>query len=304
MRRAKPYLQLVRLPNLFTAAADPLAGWLLVGGSAGDVAGWWPLVASGVAAYAAGMILNDVFDYETDHAERPGRPLPSGRVPRRVAAFLGTVLLIGCPTLAFAHSIQAATVALALAGCVLAYDAGLKHTVLGPEIMGACRSLNLLLGMSGDPRLGGPAGWVAAAAFGLFVCGITWISRDEARPVGEGRSRLLLLGMAAQDVALLGLMASALQVLPFPGRDAGRPLVPPEGLLVLLGVAWVVNIKDARAYREPAPERLQAAVKAGVLGLVWLDVGLVASVRGPGPALGVAVLWVPAFLLAKWLYAT
>ncbi len=31
MRRLKPYLQLVRLPNLFTAAADPLAGWLLVG---------------------------------------------------------------------------------------------------------------------------------------------------------------------------------------------------------------------------------------------------------------------------------
>ena len=29
----KPYLQLVRLPNVFTAAADSLAGWLLVGGS-------------------------------------------------------------------------------------------------------------------------------------------------------------------------------------------------------------------------------------------------------------------------------
>ncbi len=33
MARVKPFLQLVRLPNLFTAAADPLAGWLLAGGS-------------------------------------------------------------------------------------------------------------------------------------------------------------------------------------------------------------------------------------------------------------------------------
>ena len=79
MPRIKPYLQLVRLPNLFTAAADPLAGWLLVGGDLGEARGWGPLVASGVALYAGGMVLNDVFDYEVDRLERPGRPLPSGR---------------------------------------------------------------------------------------------------------------------------------------------------------------------------------------------------------------------------------
>ena len=28
------------------------------------------------------MVLNDVFDYDIDRAERPKRPLPSGRVPR------------------------------------------------------------------------------------------------------------------------------------------------------------------------------------------------------------------------------
>ena len=33
----KPYLQLVRLPNVFTAAADSLAGWLL-GGPVGGAA--------------------------------------------------------------------------------------------------------------------------------------------------------------------------------------------------------------------------------------------------------------------------
>ena len=36
----KPYLQLVRLPNLFTAAADPLAGWLLVRGSLDEPGRW------------------------------------------------------------------------------------------------------------------------------------------------------------------------------------------------------------------------------------------------------------------------
>ncbi|HEY2154635.1 MAG TPA: UbiA family prenyltransferase [Isosphaeraceae bacterium] len=305
MRRIKPYLQLVRLPNLFTAAADPLAGWLLVGGSLGDAGGWAPLVAAGVATYAAGMVLNDVFDFEVDRVERPGRPLPSGRVSRRLAALAGVVLLISGPALAAISGATAAGVASVLAACVLAYDAGLKRTVLGPEVMGACRALNLLLGMTADPRLGGPAGWLAAAAFGLFVCGITWISRDEARvDAVQGRRRGVVAGMAVQDVALLGLLMACFQIVPFPHGDASRPSALLLGSVVLCVTAWVVNHADVRAVREPTPGRIQAAVKAGVLSLVWLDVGVVASVRGVMPALAVAALWLPAFLLGRWLYST
>lgn len=304
MRRVVAYLQLVRLPNLFTAAADPLAGWLLAGGALGDARGWGPLVASGVTLYASGMVLNDVFDYETDRAERPGRPLPSGRVSRRLAAALGAILLAAGPAVAALGGGRAFAVAMALAACVLAYDGGLKRTPLGPEAMGACRALNLLLGLSADPRLGGPAGWLAATSFGLFVSGVTWISRDEARAGTSARPGGVLAGMALQDLALLGLIASAMQVVPFPARDPSRPIVPPEGLLVLLLAGWPVNLAGARAGREPTPARLQAAVKTGVLALVWLDVGLVASVRGAGPALAVAGLWVPAFLIARRLYAT
>ena len=305
MRRLVPYLQLVRLPNLFTAAADPLAGRLLVGGALGDGSRWGPLVASGVATYAAGMILNDVFDSEVDRIERPGRPLPSGRVSRRHAAILGAILLLAGPAMAAPGGGRSLAVALVLSACVLAYDGGLKRTPIGPLAMGACRALNLGLGMSGDAQLGGPAGWLAASGFGLFVAGVTWISRHEAGDeAGPRRARGVAAGMAAQNLAILGLLAAALQMFPFPGRDDSRPIVPPEGLLVLLGTAWVVNLAGSRAFRDPTPARLQAAVKAGVLSLVWLDVGLVASVRGPGPALAVAALWVPAFLLAKWLYAT
>jgi 4-hydroxybenzoate polyprenyltransferase len=299
--RIRPLLQLVRLPNLFTAAADPLAGWLLVGGSVASVAGWGPLAASGVATYAAGMILNDVFDYRIDLAERPWRPLPSGQISRRFAAWLGGLLLILGPCLAAIGGTSSLLVSLALSACVLAYDGGLKRTPLGPEAMGACRSLNLLLGMSQAPDLGGPAGWLAAGMFGLFVVGVTWISRNETE---AGKTRGVVLGMVLQDLALIGLLAAALQVFPFPGRSDARPIVPPEGLLVLLLTAWVINLADSRALREPVPARLQAAVKTGVLSLVWLDVGLVASVRGVGPALAVAGLWVPAFLLGKWLYST
>src|SRR3954454_15279158 len=145
----KPYLQLIRLPNVFTAAADSLAGWLLVKGSLESPGRWLPLVAASMTLYAAGIALNDVFDYAIDLEERPARPLPSGRVSRRLAAWMGGAMLALGPLLAaLSGSASSAAVAAALAACILAYDAGLKRSWIGPEIMGACRGLNVLLGMS------------------------------------------------------------------------------------------------------------------------------------------------------------
>ena len=161
MTQIKPYLQLVRLPNLFTAAADSLAGWLIVRGSLAEPGRWVPLVLASVAIYAAGIVLNDVFDFEIDRRERPSRPLPSGRVSRRLAAWFGGIALALGPGLAaLSGSTSSLVVALALAACVLGYDAGLKRTLLGPEVMGACRGLNLLLGLSQGMRMGGQGGWL------------------------------------------------------------------------------------------------------------------------------------------------
>src|SRR4051812_22107143 len=130
----KPYLQLVRLPNLFTAAADSLAGWLLATGSLAEPGRWVPLVAASVSMYAGGIVLNDVFDYEVDLRERPGRPLPSGRVARGLAAWSGGLALAMGPVLAaLSGSSTSLIVALVLAACVLGYDAGLKRSILGPE---------------------------------------------------------------------------------------------------------------------------------------------------------------------------
>ena len=47
----------------------------------------------------------------------------------------------------------------------------------------------------------------------------------------------------------------------------------------------------AGAIRGPTPRSIQTLVKTGILSLVWLEVGLVAAVRGPQPATMVAALW-------------
>ena len=297
----KPYLQLVRLPNLFTAAADSLAGWLIVRGTLDEPRRWVPLVLASVSIYAAGIILNDVFDFEVDLRERPNRPLPSGRVSRTFAGWLGGILLVLGPCLAaLSGSSTSLVVALALAACVLGYDAGLKRTILGPEVMGACRGLNLLLGLSQAADLGGPAGWLIASSLGLFIVGVTWISRSE---VESGKTRGLVAGLALQDLAFAALMVAVLKP-----RGAGSTgaFLPggADGLPFLLGVAVAVNLAGFKAFRRPVPETFQEAVKTGVLSLVWLDVAAVAAIRGPGTALYVAALWVPAFAIGKRLYST
>ena len=84
----------------------------------------------------------------------------------------------------------------------------------------------------------------------------------------------------------------------------GNPLIPLEGLLVLALVALAVNLAATRAIHRPQPAMVQKTVKAGIFSLVWIDVGLVAAVRGPQVALAVAILWLPAYLLGRWLYST
>jgi 4-hydroxybenzoate polyprenyltransferase len=296
----KPYLQLARFPNLFTAAADSLAGWLLVGGSLGVPRNWLPLVAASVCVYAGGVVLNDVFDIEVDRTERPNRPLPSGRVAFQVAAWLGSALLVaGIALAALSGTPYALAVSVVLVGCVLAYDAGLKRTVLGPEAMGACRGLNVLFGMSASPVLGGPYGWLVAVAYGVFVCGITWISRSE---VHHGLRKNVALGMVLQDAGVAGLLVACAGANGFPYPSVRGQVV--VGIAALLLVALSLNRVSIAALREPEPRRVQRAVKTGILSLVWLHVALLASVRGPIEALAVGWLWLPAAFAGRWVYMT
>ncbi len=223
-RRITAYFQLIRLPNVLTAAADSLAGWLLAMGSFAEPNRWLSLVMASMVLYASGTALNDVFDVEIDREERPSRPLPSGRISWRAAAWLGGLGLAIGPILAFmSGSVTSAIVAAILALCILSYDAGLKHTGLGPAFMGACRGLNLLLGMTHSAALGGPIGWLAAIVYGLFVAGITVVSRSEAKGGGRG---WLVSGLGLQDVAIVGFAAVALAHQRFPHPSTGPSLDP------------------------------------------------------------------------------
>src|SRR5688572_18647501 len=91
--RARAFFELIRVPKLFAAAGDVLAGYLVVSRGAVE----WPhllaLVAAGACLYAGGVVLNDYFDRAVDAVERPERPIPSGRVRPDAVLKLGMRLL-------------------------------------------------------------------------------------------------------------------------------------------------------------------------------------------------------------------
>jgi 4-hydroxybenzoate polyprenyltransferase len=159
------------------------------------------------------MVLNDAFDAAVDAVERPGRPIPSGRISRRLAFAVGWQMLGAGVAAAVAVSALAAHAAPAIvAGClalmVVLYDGGLKSTWAGPWAMGWCRTLNVLLGASGAPSFGrlGPA-WTYAVGVGLYTVLLTYIARGEAAgdPARQAARRrvvkAMILGFIVLDAA-------------------------------------------------------------------------------------------------------
>lgn len=279
---AWPYLALVRPPNLVTAAADVVAGYAVAG-----LPGAEPLpllIVSGVLLYAGGVTMNDVCDAVMDARSRPERPIPSGRVSRGLAALWGMALLTAGVAGAFAVGAASGTVATALAFTALLYDAVTKERRwLGPLTMGACRSLNLLLGVSVAPAALFAAAPVALVPL-LYVVAITHVSAGE---VEGGNRRTLALTLVLLALALGLLVGLA-------GRTPALLALAPFLALLLARLAsplW-------SAWRRPAAAHVRAVVQRGVLSIVVLDAAIAALHAGPWWGLSVLLLAVPASALA------
>lgn len=301
MNRLRVYAQLVRLPNVFTALADIAMAALVCGALP---AFWGAVLLVAVASaclYCGGMVWNDYFDVEQDRRERPFRPLPSGRVSRRGAGGLGA-LLLACGLLAAALATRLlgsgvpALLASLLVGAILLYDAGLKRTWAGPLGMGACRFLNVLLGLAPAPEPEWGRGLYLALVVGVYIAGVTWFARTEARASRPA----LLTGAAALMLAGL-VLALPLPVLLADSAWPHHTFLLFPVLLVAFGFA--VGMPVYRAIAAPTPPRVQAAVKVAVLGLVALDAILATAAVG---AIGLVllVLLLPAVYLGRWIYST
>ena len=310
----RAFLQLLRIPNVFTAIADVCMGYFFVAGlGTGDWPGLFTLCLASSCLYLSGMVFNDVFDLQVDAKERPDRPIPSGRVSKNTAWALAIGLMLTGILLALAGGFYFAAphvtgtrtgvVAILLATAVLLYDSVMKHSVLlGPVTMGSCRTLNVLLGMSGgsmmiDASILGfnTAQWFVAGGIGTYIAGVTWFARSEATA-----SSRVPLGFG---VAVMVLGVSMLALFPrfgVPVRFANQMVWP----MLLLLVMFSVVRRCLLAIANPNPVNVQAGVKLCIFSLIVLDAAVTLAVRGPWYGIAVLSLLIPSVVLGRWIYST
>lgn len=265
--------ELVRAPAALSVPGDALAG-----AAAADVLGVRAagLSAASVCMYLAGMAANDWADREIDAVERPGRPVPSGRVaPVTALGIAAGLSAAGLVMAAAAGGRRALAVAASLTGVAWLYDLRLKDTAAGPAAMAACRGLDVLLGASpGRPRRAA----ATATAVAAHTCTVTLLSRREV--TGGGR---VLPGVTLAATAALGAITAAPPAKPpLPAGRPGRPAAQAASRLTGLSAglaAWYAagyGLAQARALARPDAGRMRAATATGITVLPALQAAWIA----------------------------
>ena len=289
------YLELVRIPAVFTAQADILAGFLIAGRFTADTRPPFLLLVLLLAAssffYMAGMVLNDFFDFAVDCRERPRRPLPSGRIRKESALFLG-IILVAAGILTTAQVNRASLITgLILAGLIILYNSCLKQRLwLGPVTMGGCRYFNFLLGFCLVPLA--VRHLLLPFLTGIFIFGVSVLSRLETKGGMPGFT-ILISSASIAATFLLYWVYHLTNILP---HNTGLILCL---IWSVLSLGYVLRLLDKKT-----PADFQKTVQFLLLGLVLLN-GIIAA--GACPVYYSFIVWalvVPPLIISKKFYIT
>ncbi|MFI9799003.1 SCO3242 family prenyltransferase [Streptomyces sp. NPDC052302] len=304
MSRRRAWAELLRLPALFTVPGDALSGAVAAGARPGPRT--LLAIGSSLCLYEAGMALNDWADRVEDAAERPHRPLPSGRIQPSSALAAACALTAAGLGLAAGAGRPALAVATPLAATVWAYDLGLKHTPAGPVAMAAARGLDHLLGAAattGRPR---PA-LSSAALLGTHTLAVTAVSRRETQG-GTSLPPLAALGVTAvlARVVAAGGRREESAVRGGPALRGGPSLQggqtqreslrggPTPGQALRTALAATYAVTAGRPYTHaalnPSPPLTQRAVGGGIRATIPLQAALAARAGAGLTALAIAAL--------------
>lgn len=294
MLKIRGVFQLMRPANVITAISDVLAGIAISGFFAKpemtnvELLPVLLLSISTVCLYGGGVVFNDVFDASLDKVERPERPIPSGVVTIREASLLGGLLLaVGIGTAVIASAVSG-LIALAIAVFALVYNRWSKHNpVAGPLNMGLCRGLNLMLGISIVASALAHSWFIAVVPI-AYIAAVTAISRGE---VHGGNKNALYLA-AFLFIVVIGVI--------FGFSVNGQMMW--WTVIFLLPFTLIIFFHLVKAIRNPIPENIGKAVKAGVIALILMNAAWAAAFNVIGLALIIIIL-LPVSLWLSGLFA-
>jgi len=284
------YLQIMRLPNVFTAMADVMAGYLIVTGPDFQ---WTILIGLSITSsvlYAGGCVLNDICDREVDAVERPFRPIPSKMVSVKEAYLLLCFLFAIGLIATFRAGLATFITAIILVFLIIAYDTRTKDTpFLGALNMGACRSCNLILGMSPAFHFRGIFIIFAFVPL-IYVTSLTALSKFEVSGGLKYKGAPIFAGWAATILLILGLKVT--------GDLNPWMLVYLTLFILFTGPPLLRSIRDTKA------QTIGMAVKTMVLAIPILDAVYCSGFQGFFYGIPVLLCIVPSVLIARYLYVT
>ena len=321
----RSYLELIRPPALFTAAADSLTGWAWAGAvivSPDHLSAWYVpvlLILISGSVYAAGMCTNDLFDLEEDRRDRPQRPLPSARIP--VASAWALALTLQASALGVALIMSWALYqqlitplfwfVLATVSATYLYNGALKNTFIAPLIMGACRWGNFWIGGAAYLTINADiamteslvATSIEAPLFGglvislgtlVYVTTLTALSRFEVQTTPNAYSS------GARWAALILCISAA-----FPLIGIGLGILEWGALSAICVSLWIAKRTwPPLCGVDTSATQVQRGVSAGIRGVALVNVALCLGLEGWWTAGLIVIMAWSAGHVGRWFYAT
>ena len=254
-KTVRAYVELARLSNLPTCFSN-----VLVGCAIGGLSGWseWKTIAGMTIAigllYIAGMALNDAVDHTFDRQQRPGRPIPSGRISIRAACIFTVICMTMAIGLITLMATPALLLGLMLAVTIIVYDFLHKKIAASVMLMGLCRGL---VYVTAAAAVAWPIDWsitiIFAGTVTIYISIVTLIARSEAAPTAGARRWLSIM------LPFIALAPAALV-------HSGTWVQPAATALLVL--AWLVL---AARHALARPARTKNAILNWLSGICLID---------------------------------
>jgi hypothetical protein len=292
----RDYLILVRLPNLFTLPSNILVGFVIVSAlTQTTYVQVLLLVTISILHYCVGIILNDLCDFNIDKKERPYRPLPSGKISRKIAIALVTIFSFLALTLSLIVGIPTLVISSILFAIIFGYDRYLKNTWAGPFTIASARVMNIMLGVSVNINSASSnpqfviLTFVLAITF-VYVSLIGYMSRYEI----HGFSNNVKLFLTP---AIIAMIISSIILFTLTG------FFKYDSLVILALFSFIMTMTFHKIHKKDSLG-IQQIIQNMILSIIVLDSTFLSGIRGIEMGLIVLVLLAPMLVFAKKMYMT
>ena len=277
----KEYLQLVRLPGIFTAFSNVLIGYFFSFSFNSEVIFLPYLLATSGMLFCSGMIFNDYFDYNRDKKERSFRPLPSGKISKQNALLIGFFFLILANISAFSLGFDSLIISLILSCMILFYNLKLKSiSFLGILNLSVIRMLNILLGFS---IIGISFEFIQYLfPLGIFIVGISILAKNEIK------SNLVIYKKLNKIITIITIISVSILVITNFQFES----------LLFLGLFSFLSVYSLFF------KKIQNQITFQLLLIILLDSILISFFVPLQFSILVSLLILPAYVISKKLYLT